>query len=49
MIFLNAAISFLKSNIRISFKSIISFTLVIFTKLAFTLLDQISCNNKKKF
>ena len=32
-----------------SFKSVVSSILIIFIKFAFTLLDQISCNNKEKF
>jgi len=48
-IFLDVMILFLESNICMFFKSIISFTFIIFTEFAFTLLDQISCNNKEKF
>ena len=48
-IFLDVIISLLKSNIHMSFKSIISSTFIVFTELALTLLDQISCNNRKKF
>jgi len=46
---LDVMISSFKSNICMSFKSVISFTFIIFTELAFTLLDQISCNNREKF
>jgi len=49
MISLDVVISSLESNIRMSFKSVVSSTFIIFTKLAFALLDQISCNNKEKF
>jgi len=42
-------ISSLESNIYMSFKSVVSSTFVIFTKFAFALLDQTSCNNKEKF
>ncbi len=49
MIFLDVIISFLESNICMFFKSVVSSTFIIFTKLAFILLDQISCNNKEKF
>ncbi len=47
-IFLDVAISLLKSNICMSFKSITSFILIVFIELALTLLNQISCNNKEK-
>jgi len=46
---LDVVISSLESNICMSFKSIISFTFIILTELAFALLDQIFCNNRKKF
>ncbi len=46
---LDVMISSLESNICMSFKSIISFTFIIFTELAFALLDQIFCDNRKKF
>jgi len=39
MIFLDVVISLFENNICMSFKSIVLFTLVIFTKFAFTLLD----------
>ena len=48
-IFLDVAISLFESNICMFFKNIISSTFVIFTEFAFTLLDQISCDNRKKF
>ncbi len=48
MISLNVIISSLESNICMSFKSVVSSTFIIFTKFAFILLDQISCNNKEK-
>jgi len=44
----NATISFLESNICMSFKSIVSFTFIIFTKFTLALLNQISCNNREK-
>ncbi len=47
-IFLDAAISSLESNICIFFKNIASFTFVIFTELALTLLDQTFYDNKEK-
>jgi len=49
MILFDIMISFLESNIRMSFKSIISSTFIIFTELTLTLLNQISCNNRKEF
>jgi hypothetical protein len=49
MISLDIMISLLESNIYMSFKSIISFTFIIFTELTFTLLNQILYDNKKKF
>jgi len=49
MISLNIMISSFESNIRMFFKSVASFTFIIFTEFAFILLDQISCNNKEKF
>ncbi len=48
MIFLDVAILLLESNICMSFKSVASFTFIIFTKLALALFNQISCNNKEK-
>ena len=48
MILLDVMISLLKSNIRMSFESIISSTFVIFTEFAITLLDQTHCNNREK-
>jgi len=38
-----------KSNIHMSFKSIISSTFVVFTELTLALLDQTSYDNRKKF
>jgi len=49
MTLLDVVISSLESNICMFFKSIISFTFIIFTEFAFTLLDQTSCNNREKF
>jgi len=49
MTLLDVIISFLESNICMSFKSVASSTFIIFTEFALILLDQISCNNKKKF
>jgi len=49
MISLDIMISLLESNIHMSFKSIISFTFIIFTELTFTLLNQILYDNKKEF
>ena len=46
---LDVVISLFKSNIRMSFESIASSTLVVFTELALTLLDQISYNNRREF
>jgi len=46
---LDVVISLLESNICMSFKNVVSSTFIIFTKLALALLDQISCNNKRKF
>ncbi len=48
MTLFNATISFLESNICMSFKSIVSFTFIIFTKFTLALLNQISCNNREK-
>jgi len=45
---LDVVISFLESNICMSFESIVSFIFVIFIKFTLTLLDQISCNNREK-
>jgi len=49
MILLDVVISSFESNIHMSFKSVVLFTLVIFTEFAITLLDQTHCNNKEKF
>ncbi len=46
--FLDVIISLLESNIYMFFKSIISSTFIVFTKLIFILLDQTSCNNKEE-
>jgi len=48
-ILFDIVILFLESNICMSFKSIVSFILIIFTEFALALLDQISCNNKEEF
>ncbi len=49
MTLLDVMISFLESNIHMSFKSVVSSTFIVFTELALILLDQISCDNRKKF
>jgi len=48
-ILLNVVILSFKSNIHMSFKSIISSTFVVFTELTLALLDQTSYDNRKKF